>query len=61
MTFSLIAPMTSSLIQTVDSSLINAISGKENGKKGRCLPLLAFPLMMKVLGKEVTRAVKGYI
>ena len=52
------APMVSSLIQPLVSSLINTITGK--GQKGRFLPLSAIPLMMKVLGKGVTRAGRGY-
>ena len=48
--------MTSSLIQPVASSLINVISGK--GQEGGVLPLLALPLMIKVLGKGVRRAEK---
>ena len=50
MAASLIVPMASSLIQPVASSLTNALSGK--GQEGRFLPLLAFPLMIKVLGKK---------
>ena len=61
---SLIAPMASLLIQPVASSLINAISRKgvmRIGKwqKGGCCPLLALLLMMKVLGKGVTRTETG--
>ena len=55
---SLIAPMASSLIKRVASSLINAIIGK--GNKGGFLPLLALPLMMKVLGIGIRKAVRGY-
>ena len=57
---SLIAPMAPSLTQPVDSSLINAISKKETwlqekGQEGEILPLLTFPLMIKVLSvKGVT-------
>ena len=60
---SLIAHMASSLTQPVGSSLINAISGKraweqEKGQEGKILPLLALPLMIKVLpGKGVTKYV----
>ena len=43
--------MVSSLIQPVVSSLINAISGK--GVEGGILPLLALPLMMKFMEKEL--------
>ena len=55
---SLIAIMASSLIQPVASSLINAITGKGVRRAGKrqdveILSLLALPLMMKVLGKEV--------
>ena len=51
------------LIQFVTSSLINALSRKgvvRGGKvqKGRFLRLLALPLMIKSLGKGVTRAAK---
>ena len=56
MAASLIAPMASLFMQPVASSLINAISGK--GQEGGFLPLLALPLMMKVLGKGVTNAEK---
>ena len=61
----LIAPMASSLIQPVASSLINAMSRKGvmragKGQQGRFLPLLALPLIMKVLEKGMTRAGKGY-
>ena len=58
LTASLIAFVTSSLIQPVVSSLINTISGK--GQKGECLPLLALPVMIEVLGKGVTRAGSGF-
>ena len=54
MAASLIAPRVSSLIQPVASWLINAITWK--GQEGGYLPLLALPLMMKVLGKWVRRA-----
>ena len=61
---SLIAPMASSLIQPVASSLINPITEKGimragKGQERRCLPL-ALHLMVKVLGKGVTRARRGY-
>ena len=56
MAASLIAPMASLFMKPVASSLINAISGK--GQEGGFLPLLALPLMMKVLGKGVTNAEK---
>ena len=49
--------MASSLIQRVASSLINARTGKA---EGGLLPLLAFSLMMKVLGKDVRRAGRRY-
>ena len=53
-----------SLIQSVASSFINAISGKRvirarKGQVGGIHPLLALPLMMKILEKEVTRAGRG--
>ena len=55
---SLIAPMVSSLIQPVVSSLINAICGKGvtragKGQEGEILPLLALPLMMNFIEKEL--------
>ena len=56
MAVSLIAPVfffVFSLMQPVTSSLINAISGK--GQEGGFLPLLKLPLMIKVLGKVVSR------
>ena len=59
MAASLIAPMGSSLIQPIASSLINFITGK--GQEGGFLPLLASPLMMKVLRKGVRRVGKGYM
>ena len=58
MTASLIAPVASSLMQPVTFSLINAITGEE--QDGGFLSLLALPLMIKVLGKGVTRAGRGY-
>ena len=65
MAASLKARMTSSLKQIVASSLINVLTGKRvtsagKGPEGGFLPLLALPLMMKVLGKGVTRAGRGY-
>ena len=50
--------MVSSLIQSVVSSLINAISGKGvtragKGQEGGILPLLALSLMMKFMEKEL--------
>ena len=58
-----VVSMASSLVQSVTSSLINAISGKgviraRKRQEVGFLPLLALPLMMKVLGKEVMRATK---
>ena len=49
--------MAFSLIRPVVSSLINAISGKENmragkGKEGEILPLLALTWMIRVLEKR---------
>ena len=60
MAASLKAPMASSLIQPVASSLINAILEKgvvraRKGQESGFLPLLALPIIMKVLGKGVTR------
>ena len=62
---SLKALMTSWLIQPLDSSLINAVTGKRVMKavkrqEGGFLPLTASPLMMKVLGKRVTGRGKEY-
>ena len=53
-------PIACSLIQPVTSSLINAITGRRvrktgQGHEGGFLPLLALPLMMKVLGNGVKR------
>ena len=61
----LIAPMASALIQPVTFSLMNTISGKgvmRAGKEqeGGFQQSLALPIMMKVLGKEVRRAGRGY-
>ena len=57
-------PPTSSLIQLVASSLVNAIAGKgvmraEKGQEDGFFPLLSLPLMRKVPGKGVTRAGSG--
>ena len=65
MAASLIAPMASSLIQPVAFSLINAIFGKVVMKVGKgrdngFLFFLALRLIMKVLGKGVTKAVTRY-
>ena len=54
---SLIAPMISVLIQFVASLLIIAMSGE--GQEGDFLPLLALPLMLKVLEKEIRGAGRG--
>ena len=62
----MMAPMPSSLIQSVALSLINAISrkgvmGAGKWQKGGYLPLLTFPLMIKDMpGKEITREERGY-
>ena len=56
---SLIAPMASSLMQPIASSLINSITGK--GQEGGFLLLLSLSLMMKVLGKGVRTAGRGYM
>ena len=58
MAASLIALMASSVIQPAAFSLINTITGK--GQESGFLPLLALPLMMKVLGKGIRRAGRGY-
>ena len=65
MTASLIIPIASSLIVAMTSLLINTITGKEvmraeKGGKGGFLSLLVSLLMMKVLGKGVTTAGRGY-
>ena len=62
---SLIAPTSSSPIQPVVSSLIDAITGKGvmragKGQEGIFLLLLMLPLMMKVMKKGVTRAGKRH-
>ena len=59
------APMAASLKQPVASSLINAITGRwvrktGKGREGGILSLLGLHLMMRVLGKGVRRAGKGY-
>ena len=56
--------MAASLIRPM-ASVLNALSGKGvmgAGKEQGCafLPLLPLSLMIKVLGKRVMRAVKGY-
>ena len=60
---SLIAAMSSSLMQHVVSSFIYSVTGKrvirtEKEQEAGYLLLLAFPLMMKILGKGVTRTGK---
>ena len=55
MAISLIIPVVSSLIEPVASLLINTITGK-----GQKSGFLALPLIMKVLGKGVRRAERGY-
>ena len=64
MAASLTVSMASSLIQPVASSLTKAITEKGVMRAGKRLEggfsqLLAFPLMMKVLGKGVRRAGRG--
>ena len=59
------APMTASLIALMTSSLINVISAKTavgagKGRVDRFLPLLSLSLMMNVMGKWVTRAGREY-
>ena len=61
----LIVPMASLLIQPIPSLLICAIFGKRvmgvgKAQEERFLPLLALPLIMKVMWKEDKRAGKGY-
>ena len=61
----MMAPVAASLIAPLASSLINAITGKwatrtRKGQEDGIIPLLALPLTMKVLGKGVRRAGKGY-
>ena len=56
--------MGSSLMQHVVSSFIHSVTGKgviRTGKQQEAgyLLLLPFPLMMKILGKRVTRTGKG--
>ena len=51
------APVAASLIQHAASSLINPIP--EKGQEGEFLPLLALPLMMKVLVKSSRKGWKG--
>ena len=65
MTASLIIPIASSLTVAMTSLLINTRTGKEviraeKGGKGGFLSLLVPLLMMKVLGKGVTTAGRGY-
>ena len=60
-----IAAIASSLIQPVASSFIKVISVKGVTKAGKeqeggFLPLLALPLMMKILGKGATRTGRRY-
>ena len=50
--------MAASLIAPMVSSLINALT--EKGQESGFLPLLALPLMIKVLGKTFRRAERGY-
>ena len=64
MAASLIITMASSLIVPMASSLINAIIRKWVMRAGKrqedgFLSLLALPLLMKVLGKRVTRVWRG--
>ena len=54
----MIALMAASLIAPMVSSLINALT--EKGQERGFLPLLALPLMIKVLGKTFRRAERGY-
>ena len=62
---SLITPMVFSLIQSVASSLLNAISRKEvtragKGKESGIVPLLALPLIIRDLVKRVRTAGREY-
>ena len=50
---SLIAPTASTLIKPVAFPLINSVNGKGKKQGNGFLPLLAFFLMLKVLGKGV--------
>ena len=66
MTASLIAPMASSWIQPFAFSLTNAITGKrvtraKHGQEGVIFLFLPALLLLKILGKGVTKAGKGYI
>ena len=55
------APMVASLIVIMASSLIQSVaSALYLDQKVDLLPLLGLSLMMKVLGKGVTRVGKGY-
>ena len=59
---SLIATITSLLIQPVASSLVKGIFGKQvsERREGRILLLLAVPLLLKdIFGKGITRVGKG--
>ena len=56
---SLITPIASSLIQPIASSLIKSVSGKL--QEVGFLPLLSQPLILKILGKGVRRAGRGYM
>ena len=61
----MMVPMVAWLIQPVASSLINAASGKGvkragEGQEVGIIPLLVIPLMIRVLVKGVTRAVRIY-
>ena len=65
MAVSLIVPMASLLMQPVPSLLICAIYGKRVMRAGKAqeeifLPLLALPLIMKVMWKEDKRVGKGH-
>ena len=61
----MMVPMAAWLIQPVASSLLNAVFGKGvkragEGQEVGIIPLLVIPLMIRVLGKGVTRAGRIY-
>ena len=62
----MMAPMSSSLIQPVASSMMNAVTGKgvtraRKRHENRLRPLLTLPLMMKVLGKVASHKIRKWI
>ena len=62
----MMAPMSSSLIQPVASSMMNAVTGKgvmraRKRHENRLRPLFTLPLMMKVLGKFTSHKIRKWI